>query len=498
VSGTLARLVDAFPGLAVLVIGEAMLDAYLHGSTDRLCREAPVPIVAVANRTDVPGGAANTAVNARALGARVDLLSVVGDDAEGLTLRHALGGHGVGTEGLRVDGARRTLAKHRVLAGSQMLVRFDAGSTDRVDAAREDELVEHLYDRGRAADAVIVSDYGYGILTPRVIATLAAMQATAPRVLVVDSKVLRAYRRVGVTAVKPNYDEAMKLLAAGGGARREERIAHIERHGERLLAVTGAQVAAVTLDTEGALFFERGRPPYRTYARPADHGRAAGAGDTFVSALALALAAGADTASAAELASAAAAVVVGKDGTATCSDVELRGYLAAGAKYVADASALAARLELYRREGRRIVLTNGCFDILHRGHITYLNAAKALGDVLVVGLNTDASVQRLKGSARPINPLEDRAEVLAALSCIDHIVPFAEDTPIALVRAVRPHVFVKGGDYTADMLPEADAVAEVGGVVRILPYVADRSTTGLIDRIRATARRRDRLGRAAA
>jgi D-beta-D-heptose 7-phosphate kinase/D-beta-D-heptose 1-phosphate adenosyltransferase len=487
VSGALNPLIDAFAGLRVLVIGEAMLDAYLHGTSGRLCREAPVPIVAVESRADVPGGAANAAVNARALGARVSFVSVVGGDDEGAALRAALELRDVDATHMLADPARRTLAKHRVFAASQMLLRFDGGSTSRVDRRHEGGLVDRLRGLVPAHDAVIVSDYGYGIVTPRVIATLGALQAASPRIVVADSKTLGAFRGVGVTAVKPNYDETVRLLGGRGGARGAARAEALERHGERLLELTGAQIAAVTLDTEGALFFERGRAPYRTYARPADPARAAGAGDTFASALALALAAGGDMAASAELASAAAAVVVAKEGTATCSLAELRGYVAGDAKVAPDLVTLLDRLDVARRAGKRIVLTNGCFDILHRGHIGYLNAAKALGDVLVVGVNTDATVRRLKGAARPINTLDDRTAVLAGLSAVDHIVAFEEPTAVELCAAVRPHVFAKGGDYTRERLPEAQVVESQGGEVRLLPFLHDRSTSSIIERVRETA-----------
>lgn len=487
VSPTVTDLLDGFRHLSALVVGEAMLDSYLHGTSSRLCSEAPVPVVAVGARVDAPGGAANTAVNVAALGAQATLLSVVGGDAEGDALVRLLAGHGVATGEIVRDGARRTLAKQRLLAGGHMLVRFDHGSTHRLDPGRERAVAGRLAALFAAHDAVVVSDYGYGVLGPRMIATLAGLQARAPRVLVVDSRRLAAYRGAAVTAVKPNYAEALALLGARGRGDRH-RTTLIARHGARLLDLSGAQIAAVTLDTEGALVFERGREPYRTYAQPAEHSRAAGAGDTFGAALALALAAGAHVPAAAEIASAAAAIVVRKEGTAACAADELRGYLAGGKKVLADAAALEASVAAHRRAGRRIVLTTGCFDILHRGHTTYLNAAKALADVLLVAVNSDASVARLKGADRPINTLEDRAEVLASLSCVDHIVPFDDDTPAAVVRAVRPDVFVKGGDYTRDMLPEVRLVEALGGVVRILPYVEDRSTTGLIRRIRATSR----------
>jgi D-beta-D-heptose 7-phosphate kinase / D-beta-D-heptose 1-phosphate adenosyltransferase len=214
----------------------------------------------------------------------------------------------------------------------------------------------------------------------------------------------------------------------------------------------------------------------------------AGAGDTFAVALALGLAAGADGPAAAELAAAAAAVVVGKEGTAVCSADELRRAVGGEQKYIPDRARLAELARAYRAQGRRVVFTNGCFDLLHRGHTTYLGRAKALGDVLIVGLNADASIRRLKGAGRPINTLEDRAQVLAALSCVDHVAPFDEDTPEALIRCVRPHVFVKGGDYAREQLPEAPLVEALGGEVRILPFLEDRSTTGIIDRILAARR----------
>jgi len=289
-----------------------------------------------------------------------------------------------------------------------------------------------------------------------------------------------------VTAVKPNFRQALALLGAEPG--NAARVQLVADEGERLLERTGAPIVAVTLDREGAVVLERGRPAYRTYARRSAESRAMGAGDTWATAFALALAAGAHTPAAAELASAAADVVVVKDGTALCTAEDLRARLAGDDRKVAfDRRRLRETLAAHQEDGRSVVLTNGCFDILHRGHITYLSRAKALGDVLVVGVNSDSGVARLKGPGRPVNPLEDRAHVLAALSCVDHVIAFDEDTPIELVRALRPDVFVKGGDYTREMLPEASVVEALGGTVHLLPYVEDRSTTGIIERIREAA-----------
>ena len=481
------ELLDRFRGLSVVVVGDAMLDVYLEGPAQRLCREAPVPVVELHGRTDMPGGAANTAVNVSHLGAEVRLVSVVGRDPEGERLRRCLEANGVPPDHLVVTDERRTLALNRVVAGAQMLVRFDDGSREPVEEDTEDRLLDRLRAALSGADAVVISDYGHGVITQRAMAVLGEHQARHSPVLVVDSKHPAGFRHLRPTAVKPNWSEAVQLVGAGELDGVSERADGIADHGDHILEVTGAQIAAVTLDSEGAIVFERGRPPHRTYSRVRPNTRATGAGDTFVAALTLALAGGAHTPAAAELASAAAAIVVGKERTATCTADELRAHFMGQDKYVPDLEALKARIELYRKQGQRILFTNGCFDILHRGHITYLNRAKTLGDVLVVAVNDDDSVRGLKGESRPINPLEDRAQVLAALSCVDCIVPFSGESPIEPLRAVRPDLYVKGGDYTYETLPEAELVKELGGTVRILPFMEDRSTTGIIDRIREVA-----------
>lgn len=480
------RLLDRFGARRLLVIGDVMLDAYLEGRSARLCPEAPVPVVAVSRHDETPGGAANVAGNARALGAQVTLVGAVGDDAAGARLRACLAERGIDDGALVVDRSRRTLAKRRVVGNGQMMLRFDEGSTEPVSDPGETALLDALAPAYRAADAVVVADYGYGVLTPRVRAAIGRLQAHSPRVLLVDAKSFDAYRGLGVTVAKPNYEQALRLVGPPDVVGSPRARVMVER-ASVLLERTGARTVVVTLDADGAVVLERDRTPYRAHARPTRQARAAGAGDTFGCVFALAQAAGADAAAAADLASVAAGVVVAKDGTATCAIGELRDALRGHSKYVADRSQLAARLEAARRRGERIVLTSGCFDLLHRGHIRYLNRARDLGDLLVVGLNSDEGVRRLKGAGRPINGLEDRAEVLAGLACVDHIVRFDEDTPADLVRALRPHVFVKGGDYTRETLPEAPVVEALGGVVRILPFVEDRSTTGIIHRIRAAA-----------
>ena len=478
-----ADLVDRFAGLRVAIVGDSMLDTYLEGPAERLSREAPVPIVSVRRRVHAPGGAANTAANVRSLGGLASLVTVIGDDDEGRILRGELERRDVDTSAIVVTQGRRTLSKTRVSGGDHMFVRFDDGTTEPVDTETRTRLTAALQSALVAADALVISDYGYGVLNQAVIGAIGAERETWAGAVVVDAKDASRYRDLRPTAVKPNYDEAVRLLGVPREADPRRRALQITAGSDRLLEATGADLVAVTLDTEGALILQRGQAPHRTYAHPTVPSRAAGAGDTFVSALTLALGLGASTTSAVELASAAAAVVVAKPGTADCSADELREFLSTGQKVVADRARIGARVEFYRRQGSRIVFTNGCFDILHSGHIAYLERAKALGDVLIVGLNSDDSVRRLKGPGRPINRLEDRAAVLAALSSVDHIVPFEEDTPDELIRLIRPHAFAKGGDYSRDTLPETDLVESLGGSVQILPLVEDRSTTRVIERV---------------
>jgi D-beta-D-heptose 7-phosphate kinase/D-beta-D-heptose 1-phosphate adenosyltransferase len=476
-------LIDSFASLRVLVIGDPMLDVYLRGSSRRLCQEAPVPVIDFAERKESPGGAANTALNLQALGAKVTLLSVVGRDRDGRRLCDALSRRGVNTRHVMVHPQRRTIVKQRIVAESQLVARIDQGDTGSLPVPDEHALAKRLRTLLHECDAIVLSDYAYGAIGEATIGVLSECHGPTAPIVIGDSKRLDRFPGVHFAAVKPNYGQAVQLLGAQpveGAARIDQMV----RIGAELFNEVDTERIALTLDQEGALVFERGRKPLRTLTQPNPHTQAAGAGDTYVAALALALAAGGDTAAAAEISAAAAAVVVAKDGTSCCTAAELKQRLSGRGYHDPRLEALVPRLEEYRSRGRKIVLTNGCFDILHRGHITYLNQARALGDVLIVGLNTDESIRRLKGPERPINSLEDRLQVLAALSCVDHVVAFDEDTPHRLVKAIRPHVFVKGGDYTRDRLPEAALVEELGGRVEILPLVRERSTTNLITKIR--------------
>jgi D-beta-D-heptose 7-phosphate kinase/D-beta-D-heptose 1-phosphate adenosyltransferase len=471
-----AQLVDALAGRRVLVVGDALLDAYLEGGAAGVAREAPVPTVALAGRVDLPGGAANVAANLAALGAEVRLLAAAGADEAGARLRAALRRLGVEDGGLVERPERPTPVKHRLVCGDQVVARFDEAPPRPLGPEAEAALLAALEAALAGAELVVVSDAAGGTVTPGVLARLAALSLP----VVGDAKRPDRLRALRPLAVTPSWDEARPLLpAAGDPAPPADRSARLIAHGEALLAATGARVVAVTLDADGALVLERDRAPHRAFARPAAHERSVGAGDTFLAAFALALAAGVDAPVAAELGCAAAGVAVAKPRTSTCSLPELRAALGAGGA-LPDRRELAARVRAARARGERVVLTAGCFDLLHAGHIAHLSAAKGLGDLLVVGLNTDEGVRRLKGAPRPLVPLADRIEVLAALSGVDLIAPFAEDTPAELIRLLRPDVFAKGGDYTPETIPERAVLQEFGVEVRILPYVGRVSTRALL------------------
>jgi D-beta-D-heptose 7-phosphate kinase/D-beta-D-heptose 1-phosphate adenosyltransferase len=475
--------VDRFSALRIVVVGDAILDSYLDGAARRLSREAPVPVVSLTDRRDAPGGAANAAVNVAALGGHAVLATVVGCDAEGTRLLELLDAHGVDTAAVVRDRARRTGAKSRVVADGQTVVRFDQGDGEPPGPQAAERLLDALRAEVPRADAVVVSDYLAGVLAPPVLAELERL--CAGRLVIADGRRPERLRALRPAAVTPNHAEACALLGIDAAQEGDgDRAAALAAHAPELLRRTGARVGAVTLDRDGALIVEDGREPAVTAARPVRAACATGAGDTFAAALALALAASAPVELAAELAAAAAALAVAKDGTAGCTQEELRRAFGVRGKWVVGVAEIARLAHRRRRAGDRIVLTNGCFDLLHRGHVAYLEQAAKLGDVLIVALNGDDSVRRLKGPDRPLTPLEDRVEVIAALECVDHVVSFDEDRPTRLIEAIRPDVLAKGGDYTRATVPEAALVEQLGGRVEIVSEVGGRSTTGLVERIR--------------
>jgi D-beta-D-heptose 7-phosphate kinase/D-beta-D-heptose 1-phosphate adenosyltransferase len=471
--------VRRFAGRRVLVVGDALLDAYLHGQATRVCTEAPVPVVEARYKTVAPGGAANTAANVASLGGQVCFLSVVGNDAASETLRRELRAHGVDDTNLIVDDERSTVHKLRILANGQYLVRFDEGDSrplSRDTRRRFLERFRSLFERHRT---IVISDYHSGVVGSALIETLAELNVHGEKRVLLDSKKLLAFRRCPLSVVKPNHHEAAATL----GWRPERADRHLEELGSQLVRRLLTEWVVITLGEEGSAIFGRDGSYYRVPPRLVLNPQPVGAGDTYIAALSLALDEGADIQTAAEIAAEAAAVATSHAGTACVSQQELLQRLSQRGDPLADAADLLPTVEEYRRLGRKIVFTNGCFDILHSGHVTFLQQARELGDVLIVGVNSDDSVRRLKGETRPINSQAERVAVLAALEAVDHVVLFDEDTPERLVSQLRPDVHVKGSDYTIDRLPEARIVESYGGQVVILPLVEGRSTSAILRKI---------------
>ncbi|MFI6160430.1 D-glycero-beta-D-manno-heptose 1-phosphate adenylyltransferase [Micromonospora haikouensis] len=609
----LATVVESWLGRPVLVIGDAMLDEWRFAESDRLCREAPAPVLTLRRRISAAGGAANTAVNVAALGGRAVLVAPVGADVAGDELHDCLDRAGVWDRTVAQPG-RHTPVKRRMLAGNQILLREDSGDPDdaldgdgvqRLLTALECATEELRAAAGGEAPTLVVCDYGLGALPAPVRAWLVAARDRYATIAL-DAHDLADWRGLAPTVVTPSFAEATRLLAraasrtdshlhldhpaadpadgpselsvgtapgaagspaaaapagvpgagapgagapgagapgagapgagapgatpppagvplgpptggtgeptpgedrvamtgdglsvtgtgvtvsalAGAGVDRavlaEARLAELRAH-------TGADVVAVTLDTEGAVVGGADGAPRRSHSTPVPASHAVGAGDAYLAAMTLALAAAAPLPTAAQLAQLAATITVSDTGTCVCRREDLLHALGArgddaGHPVLVAPDELATIVETQRGAGRSVVFTNGCFDVLHPGHVRYLEQARALGDLLVVAVNSDGSVRRLKGPDRPVNPVEDRVALLAALACVDHVVIFEEDSPAGLIEVVRPDVYVKGGDYPPEMVPEAPLVRRLGGQVRTLGYVPDRSTSAIIDRIRA-------------
>jgi len=463
----------------VVVIGDFLLDTWWEGRSERLSREAPVPVVEVENRREAPGGAGNTAVNLAALGAGVRAVGLVGTDPAGRRLRGLLATAGVDVDLLIPVARAQTPQKTRIVSAGRVLVRADQGGF--AADPRLSRLLADAAARARdGADAEVISDYDSGLLDDSVVHALGRPQHR-PALTVVDAHDVAKWSPLCPHLVTPNAAEAVRLLGerpVGG-----DRAAAFAGAGAELLRRSGAESVIVTLDRDGSILLTGTEPAHRTLALPAAEDRAAGAGDTYVAALTMARLVGLPLEAACDLAQRAADVVVRRQGTSVCTldDLALEAGRASGHALTADG--LDRLLAADRAAGRRVVLTNGCFDVLHRGHVTYLDQARRLGDVLVVAVNGDESTRRLKGPGRPVNSIEDRMSLLTALACVDYVVAFDTDTPIPLIRRLRPEIYAKGGDYTPEMLEESSVVRSYGGEVHILDYVAARSTTALVHKI---------------
>jgi D-beta-D-heptose 7-phosphate kinase/D-beta-D-heptose 1-phosphate adenosyltransferase len=477
-TGALLALIERFAGLRVWVLGDLMLDQYVVGAVERISPEAPVPVVRAQGAEQRPGGAANVARQLAALGARVRLAGIVGADEAGEQLLGLCRAAHIDTAAVERVAGRQTTRKLRVLGHDQQLLRIDWEDVEACTPQLSERLVRQLL-AGEPPDAIILSDYAKGVVTPEAIAAIARARGTAP--VVVDPKHRDFTRYRGAATLTPNLHE---LAAAAGCTLDAADNAAIAAAARAVLKSAGLPSMVVTLGNRGMLVVPAHGAEVAVPAQRHEVYDVTGAGDTAIAVLALGLAAHAPLLQAAQLANAAAGVAVCQVGTAAVSAAGIRDAAAARPTgKLLSRHELAERCALWRAAGKRIVLTNGCFDLLHAGHLALLHHAAGLGEVLVLAINSDSSVRRLKGAQRPLVPESERAALLAALTCVDAVTIFEEDTPLEVVQAVRPHVLVKGGDYRPEDVIGRELVEAAGGRVEIVPLTPDRSTSSLLERI---------------
>lgn len=477
----LQLLEDGFRELRVLVIGDLMLDRYIVGEVDRISPEAPVPVLRHAHKFHRPGGAANVAMNLVGLGCQTFLAGFWGSDADRSELEAAVNEAGIDTAGV-VTTSLPTISKTRVVGRTQQLLRLDIESREQPSGTEQQHLLERAEQLVSKVHAVVLSDYAKGALSAELCEAVIRVARRVGVPVIADPKSPDFSKYSGATAVCPNLhelslatgvaaSETEALLAAGEEQRREHDIGAV--------AVTMSEKGIRVLREEGV---------YYSPARAREVYDVSGAGDTVVATMAACMAAGLKTEAAVDLANLAAGVVVGKMGTVPVAHHELIALLtpSSGVKAeekVLDRERLLRRIAEWRAGGETIVFTNGCFDLLHVGHITLLEDCKRFGSKLVLGLNSDASVQRLKGPARPIVRERERSRIMAALAAVDAVVLFEEDTPLELVRSVMPDVLVKGGDYTVETVVGHEDVLAAGGRVEIVPTVEGFSTTNIVRKL---------------
>lgn len=460
----------------ILVVGDVMLDRYWHGMSSRISPEAPVPVVKVSQTEDRPGGAGNVALNMAALGSSVSLIGVIGDDEAGQILQHRLKAAKIHID-LQVSHTKPTITKLRVISRHQQLLRMDF--EERFDLSDSAEFLVKVKNNIGRSDVLVLSDYAKGSLQDCQALIHIARDSGVP--VLVDPKGQDFLRYRGATMLTPNFHE---FEAVVGRCASEQDLVN---KGALLMQDLGLQALLVTRGEQGMTLLRPNQPELHLPARGREVFDVTGAGDTVIATLAAAIAAGQPLQEATALANLAAGIVVGKLGTAAVSAPELRRAIIAeqGAQRgVVTEEQLLLAIEDARASGEQLVFTNGCFDIIHAGHVGYLEEARKQGDRLIVAVNSDPSIRRLKGAGRPINPLDRRMAVLAGLEAVDWVVSFDEDTPERLLRRVKPDVLVKGGDYREDQVVGANIIKAYGGKVKVLSFFDNCSTTSIVNKIR--------------
>jgi len=472
-----------FKDCSILVIGDLMIDAYLWGEVERISPEAPVQVVEVKSEDTTLGGAGNVINNLVALGAKVSAVGIVGADPDGVLLCEKLRASGVGIDGVVQEAQRCTTRKTRIIAAHQHVLRLDRETRREISAENRGAMLRAVTERLPACDVVMVSDYGKGVVTKALVSETTRMAKSLGKTSIADPKGLDFKKYAGITVLTPNKKEAS--AAAGMEIHTESDLVAA---GNRILHTVEIDSLLVTCGKEGMVVFERNESPYVIHAEARQVFDVSGAGDTVAAVLGLALAAGAPLKQAASLANTAAGIVVGKVGTATVSPAELSAALESRQDPVRrkerQVSELAALSRELKRQGQRVVFTNGCFDLLHAGHIRLFAASKQLGDVLVVAIDDDAAVAALKGPGRPVLKATERVRMLSALDSIDYVVVFASGQLDFLIQTLQPAVLTKGSNYTSQRVYGHEQVEKIGGRVVLIPVVDDISSSRIIDGIK--------------
>jgi len=476
------NIINEFQNCSILVIGDLMLDKFVIGNSSRLAPEAPIAVVDVQSTKVALGGAANAALNFRSLGARVSFFSICGDDQEADLAERLLVNEEIETTLLR-NTAFKTNLKTRVVSDGQVLVRYDVGSKVQLETKLEWQFINFLEQNFCKYDMLIISDYNKGLFSENIISKLEQLKQQYCVFIAIDSKNLTAFRNINPAVVKPNYSEVINALQIR--PENDNRIEQLKNLGSELFGKFNSKIITVTLDKDGAMYFVEDKFECRGFAYPVDFQQVSGAGDAYFSAMTLSLFVGASIEETAEISSAMAAVAISKKATAFCSKDELVAYFAKNQKMIYDRVQLKSLVELYRLQGKTIVFTNGCFDILNSGHVSFLRKARELGDILILAVNDDESIARIKGESRPINTLEQRIDVLSGLSSIDHIFTFGEldDSPLEFIHIIKPQIYVKGGNYDKSDLEESPLVVQNGGDIVIIPLIPNVSTANTIGKI---------------
>ena len=467
----------------ILVVGDLMLDAYLWGDAERISPEAPVQVVSVGSEEQTLGGAGNVINNLAALGADVSAAGVIGAGPDGQQILNQLNALGVNTAGISQDPQRPTTRKTRIIANHQHVLRFDREVKTEINLKTINWISDSAAKMIAAADLVLVSDYGKGLITRGLMKKLNDTAQKNGKLLIVDPKGLDFKKYAGASIITPNRRETG--LAAGIDIVDDQTLAEAAR---RLIKKTGIEKILVTCGKEGMAYFEGDDPPFKIGTKARQVFDVSGAGDTVLAVMGLGVAAGYSIKEAVTLANTAAGIVVGKVGTATVSKSELAAGLDLTPdpklhkqKTIAELSAVVRKLQ---KSGKRIVLTNGCFDLLHVGHIKLLSTSRQLGDVLVVAIDDDASVRKLKGAGRPIIKATERLRILSALDSVDYVVTFSSHQLNDLIETLRPAVLTKGSNYESDGVMGREIVERFGGRVEIIPVTEDISSTRIISTIK--------------